>query len=180
MSERADANAASGHPRRRIALGLALALALALSSARAQAPAPPQGVDDIAALRAELVQIASLTRDVDARLRALEAKRDLSAASDTVPQPAAMPVPAAVATPMPMPMHMPPPLQAAVPAPAPGPAWRQLHEGMTSDEVTALIGTPTRVFQLSGKTVWYYRYPAAELGSVFFTAAGRISSVQRP
>ncbi len=163
MSETFCGNAGSQHPGRRIAVGLALAVVVA--AARAQAPAPPQAVDDVAALRAELLQIESLTREFEAHLQALEATRNLG----TTPPPASE-ISASVTAPVP----------AAGPAVTPRPAWRQLHEGMTSDEVTALIGAPTRVFQLSGKTVWYYRYPASEVGSVFFTSASRISSVQRP
>ncbi len=48
------------------------------------------------------------------------------------------------------------------------------------DEVNGLIGAPTKTFELAGKTVWYYYYPAIGAGSVFFDAHGRASSVQRP
>jgi len=59
-------------------------------------------------------------------------------------------------------------------------AWRQVASGTTQADVARLLGKPTTTFQLSGKTVWYYYYPAKGAGSVFFDSAGRASSVQSP
>ena len=58
--------------------------------------------------------------------------------------------------------------------------WSKIDPGMTADEVSALLGEPTRRLQLDGRIAWYYSYPALGNGSVFFTTAGRVSSHQSP
>jgi outer membrane protein assembly factor BamE (lipoprotein component of BamABCDE complex) len=70
-------------------------------------------------------------------------------------------------------------IDAATPV-VPRVAWRRVREGLTESEVQALIGPPTKVFELAGKTVWYYYYPSVGAGSVFFSSRGVASSVQRP
>jgi len=58
--------------------------------------------------------------------------------------------------------------------------WSKVDSGMTTDEVSRLLGEPTRRLQLDGRDVWYYSYPALGNGSVFFTHAGHVSSHQSP
>ena len=58
--------------------------------------------------------------------------------------------------------------------------WSKVEQGMSSADVGLLLGEPTRRMALDGRSAWYYSYPALGNGSVFFTAAGRVSSRQSP
>jgi hypothetical protein len=153
-----------------------LPLALASGAARAD--------DDIAALRGRLDQIKELVAEFETRLNALEAARSSAALSP--PQTGATAVaatePAAASKPAPIapPPSATPPAAAEAPVVVPRAQWRRVQTGLTMDEVTALIGTPTKTFELAGKRVWYYYYPGIGAGSVFFDANARASSFQRP
>ena len=176
------------------ALLIVVTFALALGTGGASAQ-----TDDVelAALRAQYEQIRTLVERFDERLKALEAAHQAPAGSAPVvpatttvagstaakdssvpPTTAAVPQPAPAATP-----HVDPPAASGA---APGMAapdrhaWRQVASGTTQADVARLLGKPTTTFQLSGKTVWYYYYPAKGAGSVFFDSAGRASSVQSP
>ena len=59
-------------------------------------------------------------------------------------------------------------------------SWSKIRPGIDSDEVSHLLGVPTRRLRLDGRDAWYYSYPALGNGSVFFTDAGRVSSHQSP
>ncbi|MGB8326862.1 MAG: hypothetical protein WCE48_04715 [Steroidobacteraceae bacterium] len=138
--------------------------------------------DEIAALRGQLEQIKSLVQGFDARLRALEAAR---AQSPLIPRPTAPDASTsglvAQGTPRPVTStaHLAPTIDASTPV-VPRLAWHRIHAGLTESDVQALIGPPTKVFELAGKTVWYYYYPSVGAGSVFFGSRGVASSVQRP
>jgi outer membrane protein assembly factor BamE (lipoprotein component of BamABCDE complex) len=176
----------------RCAAVVALLLALCGASAGARAQADEA---DVAALRAQFDQIRTLVEQFDQRLKALEARHSASvhAVSDAPPTAVAIAATGAnaslaeptsvVATPSP------PTTTTRVDAPTPPAAtaaapdrhaWRQVTSGATQADVARLLGQPTKAFQLAGKTVWYYYYPAKAAGSVFFDAAGRSSSVQSP
>jgi hypothetical protein len=154
------------------------ALAGAIALLAIVAPAS-RADEDIAALRGRLEQIKELVADFEARLQALEAARGSAGAAKpaVLPQAPALPPPAAA-----------PAAIARVPASAseatepivPRERWRHVREGLTGEQVTALIGPPTKTFELAGKTVWYYYYPSIGAGSVFFGSRGVASSVQRP
>ncbi|HYA37911.1 MAG TPA: hypothetical protein VEI74_06545 [Candidatus Methylomirabilis sp.] len=58
--------------------------------------------------------------------------------------------------------------------------WKQVNRGLTQDQVKGLLGAPQRTFDLSGKLVWYYYYPADGSGSVMFDPAGRVVGFQAP
>lgn len=58
--------------------------------------------------------------------------------------------------------------------------WQSIKKGMTSQQIHSLLGEPGQQFQLSGKTVWYYRYPGVGGGSIFFSNDGTVASWQRP
>jgi hypothetical protein len=58
--------------------------------------------------------------------------------------------------------------------------WRGLRQGMPDLEVQALLGEPSRTFQLSGNTVWYYYYIGTGGGSVMFSKSGKVTSWQHP
>jgi hypothetical protein len=144
--------------------------------------------DGVAALRANLDQIKQRVAEFETRLSALEAEHKSTA---QLPQtgatlaPSAGPAPASAPASAPVPAaSVPPtatqPAAADAPVVVPRAQWRHVQAGLTMDEVNGLIGAPTKTFELSGKTVWYYYYPAIGAGSVFFDAHGRASSVQRP
>lgn len=58
--------------------------------------------------------------------------------------------------------------------------WKKIERGLGRDEVTRLLGAPQQTFDLSGKKVWYYYYPAGGSGSVLFDPAGRVVGFQTP
>ncbi len=58
--------------------------------------------------------------------------------------------------------------------------WSKIEPGIDADEVSRLLGSPTRKLRLDGRNAWYYSYPTLGNGSVFFTDAGRVSSHQSP
>jgi hypothetical protein len=135
--------------------------------------------DEVAALRGQLEQIKALVQGFDARLRALEAVR---AQSPLVPRTLVPDTSAsglAAQAPATSTARLAPTIDASTPV-VPRAAWRQVREGLTADEVRALVGAPTKTFELAGKTVWYYYYPSVGAGSVFFGSRGVASSVQRP
>jgi len=59
-------------------------------------------------------------------------------------------------------------------------SWRQIERGVSQDRVKQLLGAPQQTFNLSGKLVWYYYYPADGSGSVMFDPAGRVAGFQTP
>jgi SmpA / OmlA family len=171
-----------------------VAVTLVLGGASGRAAAQTDDTE-LAALRAQFDQIRVLVERFDQRLKALEAKQ--SAATRVVPGAppnattaaaiagdAALGQPTLVAA-----APLAPPATTRVDAPAPTAAaaavpdrhaWRQVTTGATQADVARSLGQPTTAFQLAGKTVWYYYYPAKGAGSVFFDSAGRASSVQSP
>jgi len=58
--------------------------------------------------------------------------------------------------------------------------WSKVSREMDQNDVIGLLGAPSKQTTLDGRTVWYYYYPGAGAGSVFFTDAGRVSSRQSP
>lgn len=58
--------------------------------------------------------------------------------------------------------------------------WSKIKAEMDESEVTNLLGQPSTKFRLGARTVWYYYYPATGRGSVFFSDAGRVTSLQSP
>ncbi|MDE2258115.1 MAG: hypothetical protein KGK05_10175 [Xanthomonadaceae bacterium] len=58
--------------------------------------------------------------------------------------------------------------------------WSQIQPALSQDEVTRLLGAPSREFAIDGRRVWYYVYPGIGRGSVFFTDEGRVSSDHSP
>ena len=59
-------------------------------------------------------------------------------------------------------------------------AWSKVDRGMTQAQIKDLLGEPSKAFELDGSRVWYYSYRGGAPGSVFFDAAGRASSFQKP
>ena len=58
--------------------------------------------------------------------------------------------------------------------------WKRIERGLGQDEVKRLLGAPQQMFELSGKKVWYYYYPAGGSGSVIFDPGGRVAGYQTP
>jgi SmpA / OmlA family len=181
-----------------IGRALLVVVTLALGVVSGSACAQTNDVE-LAALRAQYEQIKTLVERFDERLKALEAAHQAAAHAAPIVASTATTIGSTVVKDSGM-----PPTTAAVSQPAPAGttrvdaptasgtpsstttaapdrhAWRQVASGTTQADVARLLGQPTTTFQLSGKTVWYYYYPAKGAGSVFFDSAGRASSVQRP
>lgn len=137
--------------------------------------APAQADDaDCKALSAQLQRLEEQIRVLDAKLSALEQSRQAAAAA-AVPAPSA-PAPAATTSEV--------AAQAAAQLRREDEAvrdgWRQVNRGMTQDKVKGLLGAPQRTFDLNGRLVWYYYYPADGSGSVMFDPAGRVMGYQAP
>ncbi|MGW8310138.1 MAG: hypothetical protein ACWGNB_03655 [Thiogranum sp.] len=59
--------------------------------------------------------------------------------------------------------------------------WRSVRAGMSAEDITKLLGSPSRELTLDGNTVWYYSYPGLGSGSVLFSRERHIvTSWQHP
>ena len=140
----------------RVALPALVCLALA------SAPAASAAEPDAAALRDQVQALREMVLDLQKRMSQLEGRAPAAAAA---PDAAASAVPrAGYGSP-----------EAALRA-----NWSKVNQNMDRDEVTNLLGAPSKKFALDGRTVWDYYYPATGGGSVFFGDAGRVSSSQSP
>jgi hypothetical protein len=158
-------------------------LLLAASLALVACPALAADEAELRALRAELATLKLRLTAAEARLAQLEAAPDQAAVSSAPTSPAvnapAAPTPGQLA-----------PGSASPTSAAPAPvgsasgydrkAWRQIKAGTAQTEVLRLLGEPTRRMSMAGRTAWYYRYPDAGPGSVFFNDGGTVSSLQSP
>lgn len=152
-------------------------------------PAAHADTPDLASLEREVVTLTAIVQRLQTRVERLE--REASAAE----QPAS-----GVSRPAPS-LALQPPAQVdshAVQKPASPTApiaagavdtspqtqlrinWSKIAPGMTAAQVLSLLGEPTRRMTLDGRSVWYYIYPALGNASVFFSAAGQVSSHQSP
>jgi hypothetical protein len=143
---------------------------------------------------AEDPEVAALRRQVNALEQQV---RELKARMDQFDGGAPAPAPAAAAPAAAVPQAAPAAAAPAAAAPAPAAAsaaspgyvspeavlkqrWSSIKPSMGDDRVVELIGQPTTKFKLDGRDVWYYYYPGAGGGSVFFTGEGKVSSSQSP
>jgi len=59
--------------------------------------------------------------------------------------------------------------------------WHALQTGLDTHAVNGLLGPPSRSFRLNGDNpVWYYDYEGVGVGSVMFSADGRVTGWQAP
>jgi len=163
-----------------------MALALVVLLGMAIPPAARAADPDVASLAREVAALREVVQHLQARVDRLEShpapteqpasgtpRPALQAASDAASHdaPAARPIAAP---------------QPGTDAPVASPEaqlranWSKIRQGIDSDEVSRLLGVPTRKLRLDGRDAWYYSYPALGNGSVFFTDAGRVSSHQSP
>lgn len=155
--------------------------AIPLIAAATVATAAPARADDAdcQALTAQLQRLEAQIRALDAKVSALEQTKTAGAATPatTASAPAAVaPAPAAATAEV--------AAQAAAQLRREDAAvrdgWRQIERGVSQDRVKQLLGAPQQTFNLSGKLVWYYYYPASGSGSVMFDPAGRVAGFQTP
>jgi len=135
---------------------------------------------DCQALKAQLQRLEARIRALDAKVSALEQARTVGA-----PTTVAAPVPASAAVaPAPIATSSEVAAQAAAQLRREDAAvlegWKRIERGLGRDEVTRLLGAPQQTFDLSGKKVWYYYYPAGGSGSVLFDPGGRVVGYQTP
>ena len=173
----AAAKTGPGRMRALGAISFSIVVALAVT-----VPAPARADDaDCQALMGQLQRLEAQIRTLDAKVSALEQTRTAGAPA-TVATPSA-PVSAAVA-----------PASAATTSDVAAQAaaqlrrddaavvegWKRIERGLGQDVVKRLLGAPQQTFDLSGKKVWYYYYPASGSGSVIFDPAGRVVGYQTP
>jgi len=168
----------------RTALGLLVLLGMAiLPAARAADP-------DVASLQREIAALREIVQRLQARVDRLEshpipAEQPASGApqaaspiasqavSHAAPKAALLAAPIAALQPGADPLTASPQAQLRA-------NWSKIEPGIDADEVSRLLGAPTKELRLDGRNAWYYSYPALGNGSVFFTDAGRVSSRQSP
>lgn len=136
---------------------------------------------DCKALMAQLQRLEAQIRTLDAKVSALEQARTVgtptTVATPSVPASAAV-APAPVATSSEVAAQAAAQLRREDAAVLEG--WKRIERGLGRDEVTRLLGAPQQTFDLSGKKVWYYYYPAGGSGSVLFDPGGRVVGYQTP
>jgi len=174
---------------------LPFALALAVGGASGQVLAQNDDAE-LAALRTQLEQIRTLVVSFDERLKALELARQAAVRAAPIAPSAAELLPVAAGAGQlpaaePFRTAQPPAAtrdhaqtgQTARPATAAPDrqAWRQLGSGATQDEVTRLLGAPTKTFQLAGRRCGTTIIPRREPVLYFSTrpAARRACRVRR-
>jgi hypothetical protein len=192
----------------RFAIGALASLALAVPQARAAEPDNATLLQEIGALKDAVRDLAQTVRELEHRVTVLEGRAPGST-SAALPKPpdleAAPAVPSAAAVPMvaprspqtaapvpqaasaePLAATAPPAASIGTGSPYVSPEallranWSKVRADMEETEVTNLLGPPSTKFRLGARTVWYYYYPATGRGSVFFTDAGRVTSLQSP
>lgn len=170
---------------------------LAIALLAAGAPAARAAESDDATLKDDIKVLTELVRDLQRRVSVLEARtaarapapaatsapsvirpapavaRDLAGTAQEAHPSAAPAAPIAAARPGATPDYVSP--EAMLKA-----SWNQVVAGMGKPAVSALLGSPSSTFHIDGRLVWYYYYPGAGRGSVFFTDAGQVSSYQSP
>ena len=153
------------------------ALALLMLAGMASVPAARAADAEVERLQREVAALKDSVLRLQARVDRLESPARLAGSPLAV-----MPPPVPPAAPV-------APLAALEPGADPAAAtpqaqlranWSKIEPGMASDDVSRLLGEPTRKLRLDGRTAWYFSYPALGNGSVFFTDTGRVSSRQSP
>lgn len=147
-------------------------------------PAAGAAEPDNAALRQEIKSLREMVVDLQARVARLEGHPAPAVPTASVGPSAAPAAPQAVpAAPRAEPEALGQPTGAAG-ADSPQAVlrrnWLQIRPDMDQSEVARLLGPPSRSFTIDSRPVWYYVYPTMGNGSVFFNAAGRVSSRQSP
>jgi hypothetical protein len=112
---------------------------------------------DVKALHQEIQQLRGVIERLDARVQALEQQHPEPDATQS----------GASATGQ-------PPAGPAVATPGLKDRWQSVKRGMTTQEIEALLGRPTRTMKLTPRTIWYYSYTDIGNGSVVFTDDGVI------
>ena len=142
------------------------AVCITLWVSLAFAPTAHAEGNDVDSLRQELGELKRAVEHLDSKLQRLEEQQS--------PSPlATSPADAGAATPA----REPP---APVGAAGVQQRWREIKYGMTTDQITVLLGSPQRTMDLNPKTVWYYSYPEIGNGSVVFTTEGGVVDWQLP
>ncbi len=170
------------------------ALALIVLLGMASQPTARAADPDVASLEREVAALKEVVQRLQARVDRLESsptpveqttsgipRTAPPAPSETVSQTASRAAPKAAQPAVPIAALQPgadPPaasLQAQLRV-----SWSKIEPGIDADQVSRLLGEPTKKLRLDGRNAWYYSYPALGNGSVFFTDAGRVSSRQSP
>lgn len=155
--------------------------AVSLIVAATVATAAPARADDAdcQALTAQLQRLEAQIRALDAKVSALEQTKTAGAAtSATTASALAVVAPAPAAATSEVAAQAAAQLRREDAAVRDG--WKRIERGLAQDRVKQLLGAPQQTFNLSGKLVWYYYYPANGSGSVMFDPVGRVAGFQTP
>jgi hypothetical protein len=179
VASSAVANAAPIRVRESAAKPLVAALMLAMVAA-----APVRADEaDYKALMVQLQRIEAQIRALDAKVTALEQAQKTSASAEATKR-SSPAEPAATGAPVPAITTSEVAAQAVAQLRREDAAvrdgWKQIERGLSQEEVKRLLGAPQQTFDLSGKKVWYYYYPADGSGSVLFDPGGRVVGYQTP
>jgi len=145
-----------------------LAFLSAVSATRAPA-------DDATDEKARIERLEQTLDRIERRLELLEhADKSSSPVPTTVPETQAAPEMGRPAPAAPQSATAPPPIQSL------RENRRAIRRRMAEDDVTRLLGAPTRLLQIDSKHVWYYEYPGVGSGSVAFDSNSRVDDWQHP
>lgn len=59
-------------------------------------------------------------------------------------------------------------------------AWKRIERGMSDTQIRTLLGSPSRLLAIDGKTIWYFSYEGVGSGSVRFSATHGVVDWQNP
>lgn len=165
----------------------AIALAAALLIAPCIQAAHAEDSSEVAALRAQVQELQRMVIDLQQQVEELRARnpspsgasvpaRSETTAANNTPRIRGYVRPDLVGTPRD---------RSAASSPALTPEtirenWHTLEKGMSNQEVSNLLGAPTRSFRLKNKLVWYYDYAGIGKGSVMFSDNGEVTDWQEP
>ncbi len=157
-------------------MNLRFPIAALASASLLLAALPAFAQDSEAALRKRVDELEKRLLEVESQLKSLQQAPVRSGITADGGAPAASP--SAAAAPAKERVAFSPSASPAVVSYPSG--WLKVKEGLSQEEVKALIGPAHRSFELNGSQVWYYAYSGVGVGSVFFDSTGHASGYQKP
>lgn len=133
--------------------------ALLLAAVLVALPAHADETDDVARLREEAAALRQSLEQLEAKIQTLERAEGARPAASPAPRPEKQP---------------------ELPLVSVQRSWSEVRPGVAKERVSALLGAPEKVLRINGDLVWYYVYPGAGRGSVFFSTGDTVTAVQAP
>jgi hypothetical protein len=158
-----------GRPRRWVRQRARAAVAVIIAPLALVAAVPAAAQSNDSDLRNEVGELHRTVEGLNAKIQDLERRiADHPQPAQPAPESAAGP-PAADAN-----------VSAAANKHDPGERWHEIRRGLSKAEVEAAIGRPSRIMDVSPRTVWYYQYASVGNGSVVFAADDTVIDWQTP